>query len=114
MKTISFVAHRRRSRPDEVDSRTYQPVRPATGPPESADGHAGGPNEDTVLRLDVPSDVLVLERLLVTAGPHHRDLASLAELVNRSRGDLRGSPPQAMPELLERLVRQRLAVPEAE
>ncbi len=64
--------------------------------------------DDTVLRLTVPTDVVLLERLLVGTGAQHRELRVLAELVNRCREELEGSPPHAMGELLERLVRQRL------
>ncbi|HEV7203810.1 MAG TPA: hypothetical protein VGN18_04325 [Jatrophihabitans sp.] len=59
------------------------------------------------LGLREPTDVLLVERLLTTlgAGP---DLETVTQVINRSRADLAGAPPGALPELLERLVRQRL------
>lgn len=62
---------------------------------------------DTPLPLREPSDVMLLDRLLGTLADDV-DLTTVTRLINRSRADLAGSPPGAMPELLERLVRQRL------
>jgi hypothetical protein len=38
----------------------------------------------------------------------HVTLTAIADLVRESRRQLQGSPPQALPELTERLARQRL------
>jgi hypothetical protein len=38
----------------------------------------------------------------------HVSLTAIADLVRESRQQLKGSPPQALPELTERLARQRL------
>lgn len=60
------------------------------------------------LGLHEPTDVLLVERLLATFGAEH-DLHTVTQEINRSRTDLAGAPPGALPELLERLVRQRLS-----
>ena len=60
------------------------------------------------LPLREPTDVILIERLL-RAVATNVDLTTLTRVINRSRVDLAGSPPGAMPELLERLVRQRLS-----
>lgn len=68
------------------------------------------PSGDVLLPLRVPTDVILVERLLHTPTPD-LDLPTIAEVINRSRADLAGVPAGAMPELLERLVRQRLSQP---
>lgn len=62
---------------------------------------------DRYLELLEPTDVLLVERLLTTSGAEH-DLRTVTHVINQSRADLAGTPPGAMPELLERLVRARL------
>lgn len=61
----------------------------------------------TPLPLREPADVLLIERLLTTAAGD-QDLDTIVRVINRGRADLAGSPQGAIPELLERLVRQRL------
>jgi len=57
--------------------------------------------------LGMATDLAVVDSLARDAGPGITR-AELATLVRRCRADLAGSPPGAMPELLERLARQRL------
>ena len=40
----------------------------------------------------------------------HVTLTAIADVVRESRRQLQGSPPQALPELTERLARHRLAI----
>ena len=53
------------------------------------------------------SDEPVVDRLLREFGPTLSE-SNVRELVHRCRRDLAGSPRTAMPELVERLARQRL------
>lgn len=62
---------------------------------------------DRYLPVHEPTDVLLIERLLNTA-PQPLSLEVVTRTINRARDDLAGTPPGALPELLERLVRQRL------
>ncbi|HET6877503.1 MAG TPA: hypothetical protein VFH38_08245 [Jatrophihabitans sp.] len=57
--------------------------------------------------LGMATDLAVVDSLARDAGPAV-SRAELETLVRRCRADLAGSPPGAMPELLERLARQRL------
>lgn len=59
------------------------------------------------MTLSEPSDRYLVARLL-GAGSADLDPATLTRVINRARSELAGSPPEAMPELLERLVRERL------
>lgn len=52
----------------------------------------------------------VVLRLRAEFGDAHPD-ALLSAVVGQCRADLQGSPPGAMPELVERLARQRLLDP---
>jgi len=58
--------------------------------------------------LGLATDLAVVASLARDAGSTV-SRAELATLVRRCRADLAGSPPGAMPELLERLARQRLS-----
>ncbi len=58
--------------------------------------------------LRQPADADLIERLLDESSGDHT-IEALVRIVNKGRADLAGSPPEAMPELLERLVRQRLS-----
>lgn len=58
--------------------------------------------------LGLATDLAVVDSLARDVGPGI-SRAELATLVRRCRADLAGSPPGAMPELLERLARQRLS-----
>lgn len=66
-----------------------------------------GPH-DICLQLHEPTDVRLVERLLDTDAVDP-DLDVIVGVVNRCRAELAGVPAGAMPELLERLVRQRLS-----
>jgi hypothetical protein len=57
--------------------------------------------------LGLATDLAVVDSLARDSGATV-SRAELATLVRRCRADLAGSPPGAMPELLERLARQRL------
>lgn len=63
--------------------------------------------ENHYLPVHEPTDVLLIERLLNTAS-RTLSLDAVTRTINQARTDLAGAPPGALPELLERLVRQRL------
>lgn len=67
----------------------------------------GGDDRDCYRWLRQPADAVLIERLLTDGSPEV-EAATLARMINKGRDDLAGSPPGAIPELLERLVRQRL------
>jgi len=94
----------RRDRPGEAADVTAdaqdqrEPGEPAgdrVGPAEFGQADAGKAVSD------------VTERLLAEVGSE-RDRASIAAVVSDCRADLVNVPPGALPELLERLARQRL------
>lgn len=62
---------------------------------------------DTIDLRD-PTDLVLVERLLGGVASNV-DRTTITQVINRSRADLAGSPPGAIPELLERLVCQRLS-----
>lgn len=56
------------------------------------------------------TEVDVTERLFAEFADVH-ELPVITAVVRQASEDLRGSPPGALPELVERLARQRLSAP---
>jgi len=65
-----------------------------------------GDNADLPMRRDGYADLM---ETMFASYDHILPLAVIVEVVSRCRSDLAGSPPGALPELLDRLARHRLS-----
>ncbi|MGH3503333.1 MAG: hypothetical protein ACRDQA_20920 [Nocardioidaceae bacterium] len=73
----------------------------------SVPDHAGSDRVDSVAARSVVAELAeIIERLALE--PHGIRLGELTALVLRCRTDLAGSPAAALPELTERLARERI------